>query len=178
MSRLPEVLLRQQRSYLCSCVVSLKTGQRTAMSSFTSHPGLRAPIYVFLLMLPKYLMVDAHNKIDKPLPLQFCGSNYSTNYSDVLKTFTGERIYGNLPPLSQKLAKRRLQFTGHCQRAMGEIVQYHLLWKPSCPVHSRRLTFPDVIARDSGINRSDLENAMADREVWSTVVACVPTSRD
>ena len=45
---------------------------------------------------------------------------------------------------------------------MGEISQYFLLW-----------TFPDVIARDSGIDRSDLGNAMADREVWSTVVACV-----
>ena len=63
---------------------------------------------------------------------------------------TRERIYGNLPPLSQKLTKRRLQFAGHCQIAMGEIVQSLLLWMPSAPVHSRKLTFPDVIARDSG----------------------------
>ena len=88
-----------------------------------------------------------------------------------------ERIYGNLPPLSQKLAYRRLQFAGHYQRATGEIVQSLLLWKPSGPVHSRRLTLPDMIARDSGINRSDLGKAMEDRVVWSTVVAYVPTSR-
>ena len=89
---------------------------------------------------------------------------------------THERICCNLPPLSQKLAKQRLQFAGHCQRAMGEIIQSLLLWKPSGPVHSRRATFSDVIARDSGIDRSDLGNTMADREVWSTV-ACIPTSR-
>ena len=40
---------------------------------------------------------------------------------------TRERIYSNLPPLSQKLAERRLQFAGHCQRAMGEIAQSLLL---------------------------------------------------
>ena len=65
---------------------------------------------------------------------------------------THEHIYGNLPPLSQKLAKRRLQFASHCQRALGEIAQYLLLWKPSGPVQSRRLTFPNVIARNSGID--------------------------
>ena len=114
-----------------------------------------------------------------------CNSVEATSlliYSYVLKTFTGlskphVRIYGNLPPLSQKLAKRRLQFAGHFQRTMGEIVQSLVLWKPSGLVHSRRLTFPDVKTRDSGIDRSDLGNAMADREVLSTVVACVPTSR-
>ena len=36
---------------------------------------------------------------------------------------------------------------------------------------------PNVIARDSGIDRSDRANAKVDREVWSTVVACVPTLR-
>ena len=88
-----------------------------------------------------------------------------------------KNIYGNLLPLSQKLAKRQLQFAGHCQRAMGEIAQSLFLWKPSGPIHSRRSTFPDMIARDSGIERSDLGNAMVDREVWSTVVGYVSTSR-
>ena len=60
---------------------------------------------------------------------------------------------------------------------MGEIVQSLLLWKASGPVHYKILTFPDVIARKSVIDRSDLGNAMADREVWSTVVACIPTPR-
>ena len=93
-------------------------------------------------------------------------------YSHVLKTFTflstphvHKSIYGNLLPLSQKLAKRQLQFAGHCQRAMGEVAPSFLLWKPSGPIHSRRLTFPDMIARDSGIERSDLGNAMVDRKV-------------
>ena len=66
---------------------------------------------------------------------------------------TRERIYGNLPPLSQKLTKRRLQFAGHFQRAMDQNVQSLLLWMLTAPVHSRSLTFPDVITRDSGIDR-------------------------
>ena len=80
-------------------------------------------------------------------------------------TRSQEHLRGNLLPLSHKLAKRQLQFAGHCQRAMGENNQSLLLWKPSGPIHSRRLTFPDMIARDSGIERSDLGNAMVDREV-------------
>ena len=93
-------------------------------------------------------------------------------YSHVLRTFTflntprvHKSIHENLRPLSQKLATRQLQFAGHCQRAVGEITQSLLLWKPSGHIHSRRLAFPDVIARDSGIERSDLGNAMVDREV-------------
>ena len=89
---------------------------------------------------------------------------------------THEHIYGNLTPLSQKLAQWRLQFTGHYQIAMGEIAQSLLLWKPSGSVQSRKLTFPDMIARDSGIDRTDLGKAIVDHEVWSTVVACVMTS--
>ena len=94
-------------------------------------------------------------------------------YSHVLKAFPflstphvhKSRIYLYLLPLSQKLTKTQLQFAGYCQRAMGEITQSLLLWKPSGPIHSRRLTFPDMIARDSGIERSDLGNATVDREV-------------
>ena len=73
----------------------------------------------------------------------------------------------------RSLQKWRLQFTGHYQIAMGEIAQSLLLWKPSGSVQSRRLTFPDMIARDSGIDRTDLGKAIVDHEVWSTVVACV-----
>ena len=111
-----------------------------------------------------------------------CNSVKATSlliYSDVLKTFTGlskphvsafTAIFHHSPRSSP-----RFQFADHCQRIMGEIVQSLVLWMPSGLVHSRRLT--DVIARDSGKNRSDLGNAMADRDVLSTVVACIPTSR-
>jgi hypothetical protein len=87
---------------------------------------------------------------------------------------TLERIYGNTPPLSQKVAKRRLSFAGHCHRATEEVIQPLLLWKPRGPVRYRGLTYPDTIARDTGIEREDLPAAMSDREVWRRVVECVP----
>ena len=35
---------------------------------------------------------------------------------------TKERIYGNLPPISDTLMRLRLQFAGHCLRAESEII--------------------------------------------------------
>ena len=80
-------------------------------------------------------------------------------------------IYRELPPISARLAKRRLLFAGHCCRAEGEVVSHLLLWSPShLPVRSRRLTFPKVISRDAGFDVEDLRAAMCDREVWRDVV--------
>lgn len=86
-----------------------------------------------------------------------------------------DRIYGSIPPISQKLRRRRLQFAGHCQRAEGELVSTMLLWKPlRCPVRNRKLTYPDVIARDTGIPTPSLAAAMMDRDVWHHVVGNIP----
>ena len=74
-------------------------------------------------------------------------------YSHVLKTFTflsmphvHESIYGNLPPLSQKLAKWRLQFAGHCLRAMGEIAPVTLTMEAKWPHLLQKI---DLSWRDS-----------------------------
>ena len=84
---------------------------------------------------------------------------------------TLREIYRELPPISARLAKRRLLFAGHCCRAEGEAVSRLLLWSPShLPVRSRRLTFPKVISRDAGLDVEDLRAAMCDREVWRDVV--------
>ena len=96
----------------------------------------------------------------------------------VSRIFTGHlmhatlrEIYRELPPISARLAKRRLLFAGHCCRAEGEAVSRLLLWSPShLPVRSRRLTFPKVISRDAGLDVEDLRAAMCDREVWRDVV--------
>ena len=86
---------------------------------------------------------------------------------------TLNRIYGKLPRVYAKLAQPRVQFAGHCHRAEGEIISTLLLWKPSAPNRSNRLTYPDVIARDTGIHVQDLPVAMADRGVWKTVVRSI-----
>ena len=56
-----------------------------------------------------------------------------------------------------KSAKCYPQFAGHCQWAKGEIVQpFSTMEMPSGTVHSREITFPDMISWDSRIDREDL----------------------
>ena len=59
-----------------------------------------------------------------------------------------------------------------------EIVSSLLMWRPTGTVKSRKLKFPDVIARDTGIATNELGFAMKDREVWRTVVARPTRAKD
>ena len=84
---------------------------------------------------------------------------------------TKQQIYGSIPPVSNIVRARRVQFAGHCCRAEGEVISSLLLWKP--PSQSRRgrkLSYPDTLARDTGIEHQDLCKAMKDRELWRDVV--------
>ena len=86
------------------------------------------------------------------------------------KTF----IYNSLPPISSLVQSRRVQFAGHCCRAEQEIISDLLLWKPPTRnKRGRKLTFPDVISRDTGLKQEDLRNAMMDREVWRGMVESI-----
>ena len=89
---------------------------------------------------------------------------------------TLDRIYGGLPPISLRLKQRRLQFAGHCHRAKEEIISSLLLWRPVGRVVSRKLTYPDMIVRDSGIDIRDLGTAMEDRIVWREIVTIIPST--
>ena len=81
------------------------------------------------------------------------------------------QIYGNLPRVSSLVKSRRVQFAGHCFRADSEVISSLLLWKPSSDqTRGRKLSFPDVISRDTGIRTEDLGTAMKDREVWRSIV--------
>ena len=83
---------------------------------------------------------------------------------------TKKQIYGDLPSISSILKARRVQFAGHCYRAENELISSLLLWKPNNQPRSRKLSYPDVIARDVGISRQDLGTVMLDREVWRSHV--------
>ena len=87
-------------------------------------------------------------------------------------------IYNNLPPVSSLVQARRVRFAGHCFRADQEVISELLLWKPfSRSKRGRKLTYPDVIARDVGLKQEDLRTAMLDREIWRGFVdAIVSTS--
>ena len=80
---------------------------------------------------------------------------------------TKGQIYADLLPISSILKARRIQFAGHCFfRAEREIISSLLLWTPSTHSRIRKLSYPDVIARDAGIDRRDLGRVMQDRETW------------
>ena len=87
---------------------------------------------------------------------------------------TLKQIYGDLVPASSLVRQRRVQFAGHCQRATNEIISSLILWKPSADGRrGRKLTFPDIICRDTGIKPEDLKVAMEDRDVWKSFVESV-----
>ena len=73
------------------------------------------------------------------------------------------RIYGDLPPIASVLAKRRARFAGHCMRAVDQTISTILPWRLQQVGRGRRpLTFLDTVARDTGVEISDLRNAMLD----------------
>ena len=82
---------------------------------------------------------------------------------------TLEEIYGGPTPLS-------LQFAGHCYWADKEIISSLILWRPVGRVHSCKLPYPGVIARDSGLDMRDLSTAMANRGVWEEIPMNVPST--
>jgi hypothetical protein len=87
---------------------------------------------------------------------------------------TKQQIYNKLPPVSQIIRRRRVQFAGHCFRASNEMASKFVLWKPkSIGRKGCKLTYPDVIASDTGIDLNDLGKAMGDRNVWSSLVKSV-----
>ena len=101
------------------------------------------------------VVVETRNGHDKPLLLE--------------KTL--DMIYGDLPRISTLVQRRRVQFAGHCARTSDELVSSFLLWRhPSTLKRSRKLTFPDIISRDTAIAKEDLLTAMTDRIFWKGVL--------
>ena len=83
-------------------------------------------------------------------------------------------IYGKLPRVTTTVQFRRAQFAGHCFRADKEIVSSLVLWNPTPRMgRGRRLSFPDVISRDTGVHKEDLNVAMQDRERWREIVKSI-----
>ena len=84
---------------------------------------------------------------------------------------TISQIYNKLPRVSSLVKHRRVQFAGHCFRADAEVISSPLLWRPTYgQTRGRKLSFPDVISRDTGLSTEDLKTAMRDRDVWCGIV--------
>ena len=87
---------------------------------------------------------------------------------------TLQQIYHHMPRLSQVIRARRLQFAGHCYRATNEVVSSFVLWRPEPNGRrSNKLSYPDVLSKDSQIAKSELGTAMQDRGTWSGIVKSI-----
>ena len=72
------------------------------------------------------------------------------------------------------IRQRCLRFAGHCFRRSDEVVADLVLWEPRHGSVSReRLTmiFVDRLARNCGMEKEDLVEAMRNRNLWAGVVA-------
>ena len=91
---------------------------------------------------------------------------------------TKERNYEKLQPISDTLRCRCLLSSRHCLRAEDEIISLLLLWKKNIPIQSHRMTFPEMLSRDTGIALADLSNAMLDQNLRKTVVQNIPAGTE
>ena len=85
---------------------------------------------------------------------------------------TNQDLYGDLPKVSEKIRKRRLQFAGHCMRRTGQVITDVLLWKP---LHGKRsvgrpiTTYVNLLCQDTGLKPVELRTCMEDRSVWRAI---------
>ena len=81
-------------------------------------------------------------------------------------------INGSINPASQR--QRRAQFAVNCHRATNGLYSLTRLWK-SKPLgnRSRKLTFPDINCRDTGLSLENLPVAISDRHVWSEIMKSI-----
>ncbi len=85
---------------------------------------------------------------------------------------SNKELYGDLPRVSDKIKKRRLQFAGHCLRSSGQVVSDLVLWTP---MHGKRSvgrptrTYVDLLCQDTGQTPAELKTCMEDRRVWRAI---------
>ena len=94
---------------------------------------------------------------------------------------TKAEIYGELPPISKTVARRRAKFAGHCFRANDQVISDLLLWRLPCPSQGGETDLSqnsDILARDPGLGLNELARAMANRPLWCDIVSAISTAVD
>ena len=85
-------------------------------------------------------------------------------------------LYGNIPPISTTIRKRRLALAGHVARREEPASQL-LMWSPDSKRKTGRpfTTLETVILEDTGLTKIELNNTMKDREAWRRIVIASPS---
>ena len=82
--------------------------------------------------------------------------------------------YGKLPQITKTVQFRRAQFAGYCLRADRETVSSLVLWNPTLRIgRVRKLSFSDVISRNTAVHKENLSVAMQDRKRWRKIVKSI-----
>ena len=83
---------------------------------------------------------------------------------------TNEVLYGNLPKVTAKIRKRRMELAGHLIRHEEEVANKLVLWQPTSGRPSRgrkKRTYIQNLFEDTGTEDvSELINLMKDRNTW------------
>ena len=78
--------------------------------------------------------------------------------------YNNRKVYGNLPPLSETVMQRRLQFAGHCLRTDD-----HRIWSSGIlladiqTAAEGKMSYPDTITRDTNLNPNETQQLMRDK---------------
>ena len=83
---------------------------------------------------------------------------------------TNAELYGELPPVGNKIATRRMQLAGHCHRHPEMSAHKLVLWQPTHGQRTRgrpRQSYVEVLRQDAGgVTAEELGTLMDDRAVW------------
>ena len=72
---------------------------------------------------------------------------------------TKAEIYGDIPPISTIVARRRTRFAGHCFRAKDQLISDVICLRLPCPTRGRRpMNYIDCIARDIQHDIADIDD--------------------
>ena len=73
-------------------------------------------------------------------------------------------IYGNITPISRRLASRRHQLIGHCFCNKSQIISDLIFWKlPSHRKGKCSLNYIDTVSHDTNIDYEELPTVMTNR---------------
>ena len=95
---------------------------------------------------------------------------------------TNLSLYQNLPKLSDKIQKRRLNFAGHCARATKQPVTPLLFWKPQQGTTSRgrpQKSYIQNILEDTNLQEtSEVLTLMYDKQAWKDLIHSLTLNND
>ena len=146
------------------------------MNSKVPSPLPRGPKErLFLATVESVLLYGCETwTIDKTLSKRLDGCytkmlRMALNVSWKSKT-PNEELYGELPPVSSKVAYRRLLLAGHCVRHPEEEASKLVLWQPLHGYRKRgrrAVNYIDTLKEGTGLESTDeLKTAMMDRKSW------------